>query len=76
MNGTVDPATVMALSGHGNVETTMKFYAAVTDEQREKARRAAAAAIGDPQGTQIDRSPAEILISDRARQDLNLRPSD
>ncbi len=77
MNGTFDPATVMELAGHSNIETTMKFYAAVTSEQREKARRAAAATVvRDPAGTPNDPSSDKTPISDRAREDSNLRPSD
>ena len=33
-------ATVMRLAGHSSIETTQRYYAAVTDDQRELARRA------------------------------------
>ena len=54
--GGADIATVKELAGHADLSTTLQFYAAVTDEQREKARRAASEAIGDPSGTQIGRA--------------------
>ena len=38
----VTPQTLMAIMGHSRIETTMKYYAAVTDAQLEKARQAAA----------------------------------
>jgi len=46
--------TVMTMAGHSSIETTRRYYAAVTEDQIERVRQASATAIVDAVSGQTD----------------------